>query len=145
MSCAWLLNRAKLQGVVLGAIVGSFAVCGCEEERSVPAPDKAEPGITQGPADGPLIDEDEACQAYRKAVTKRGDALGCDDLEVAECPELIRPAGATACTRFTKSSVDECTDLIESYGSCDDFSLRRCVLVSVVDEKSEGCVPPGTD
>jgi hypothetical protein len=131
--------------IAVGALGLAALALGCEEKRDVPPPNTASPGIIQGQADGPLVDEDETCDTLRSALVERKEALGCDELKVGQCPELIRPAGTVACTRFTEGSLDECTSKIEDYGACGDFGLKRCILVSVVEEMSEGCVPPGAD
>lgn len=128
------------------AVVFAFAsmTLGCEEERDVPAPTAAVPGIDQDDdAKGPFVDEDVACETFRDAVLERKDDLGCKEVTVAECPDLVRPAGSLACTRFTKKSLDDCTSRIEGYNECGDFGLSRCLLVSAVNETTGGCVPPG--
>jgi hypothetical protein len=117
---------------------------GCDEGQSLEATIDAKPGIQQvGSADGPLLDEDEACQALYDALVDAKDSNGCDDVVVAECPDLVRPGGSLACVRYAEESVDECVSRVEGYGSCKDFVRDACVIVAVVNETSEGCVPPG--
>jgi hypothetical protein len=116
---------------------------GCEDGQSVEDTVDAKPGIQQvGSADGPLLDEDEACEALHEALVDATDSNGCSDVSVPECPGLIRPGGSLACVRFSEESVDECVATIGAYGSCKDFVREACVVVAVVDETSAGCVPP---
>jgi hypothetical protein len=117
---------------------------GCEEKREPKKAVAASPGISQASADGPLVDEDKACEQFRNALTGIVDDLSCSDVEVPACPELIRPAGSAACNRFSQGSLDECIEQIAKYETCDDLTFRRCVLVADLSAKTEGCVVPGT-
>ncbi len=69
--------------------------------------------------------------------------LNCRDVDIQACPDLIRPAGSAACTRFSEQSVQKCEGTIRSYSDCSQFESERCLLVSVLDEMTPGCVPPG--
>lgn len=118
----------------------------CDDGQTVESTVDARPGIEQvGSAEGPLLDEDEACAALRDALLDSVDSNGCDEVVVPACPELIRPGGSLACLRFSEDSVSECVDSVREYDSCRDFVREACVVVAVVGETSDGCVPPGPD
>jgi hypothetical protein len=103
------------------------------------------PGIEQvGSADGALLDEGEACEALHEALSAAKAQHGCDEVAVSECPDLIRPAGSLACVRYAEASVEACVAAVEEYSSCRHFVTDACVIVAVVDEQSEGCIPPGS-
>jgi len=139
------MHRVRFDSVGVLGLGCLLGLLGCEEDRGAGENRAAQPGITQiSEADGDLLDEDEACETYRELLAEAIDDVGCDDeVELLDCPQLIRPAGASACTRFTQDSIDACEEVIEGYDSCGDFFSRRCLLVSVTEERSEGCVAPG--
>ncbi len=125
---------------------GLVALVACTETRTGGEERRARPGIVQvGSADGPLLDEDEACERLSEILSDAADTLSCDaeEVEIAACPELIRPGGSVACRRFSEESLDECEQSVGDYGSCGDFISERCILVAVLDEFSEDCQMPG--
>lgn len=136
---AFVSSRAGLLG--LWSLVG----LGCDDAQSVEPTVDPRPGIEQvGSADGALLDEDEACEALHEALSATKAQHGCDEVAVSQCPDLIRPAGSLACVRYAEASVEACVAAIEEYSSCRHFVTDACVIVAVVDEQSEGCVPPGS-
>lgn len=123
----------------------AWGLCACEDEHTIEDTVDARPGVEQvGSADGPLLDEAEACDSLRDALlTAQGDN-GCEDeVVVPVCPDLIRPGGSLACVRYSEESIVECVSRAEAYESCRDFVSDACIVVAVVSEMSEGCVPPG--
>ncbi len=125
---------------------GLVALVACTDKRTGGEERRARPGIVQvGSADGPLLDEDEACERLSQILSDAADTLGCDaeEVEIAACPELIRPGGSVACRRFSEESLDECEQSVGDYASCGDFISERCILVAVLDEFSEDCQMPG--
>jgi hypothetical protein len=137
----YLALASNVRTTALGLV--TLLWCGCDDGQSVEATIDAKPGIQQGSADGPLLDEGEACEALYEALIDAKSS--CGDVTVAECPELIRPGGSLACVRYSEESVRECVAAIEEYSSCKDFVRDACVVVAVVDESTDGCVPPGPD
>lgn len=132
----------RVRTVAVGLL--PFLWLGCDDGQSLEATIDAKPGIEQvGSADGPLLDEDAACMQLYQALLGAKDSNGCDEVAVAECPELIRPGGSLACVRYSQDSVDQCVAAIGDYSSCKDFVRDACVVVAVVGETSAGCVPPG--
>lgn len=130
--------------ISLLALALALTASGCGTEQTSEATVDARPGIEQvGSADGPLIDEDEACERLHVAFDAARDRHNCSDIVVPDCPELIRPGGSLACLRFAEESVSECVHRLGTYESCADFGNDACVVLAVLDEKSEGCVPPG--
>lgn len=116
---------------------------GCEEQRGEGEERAARPGVVQvAGADGPLIDEDEACERLHTVLSATRDELSCGNVDVLECPSLVRPAGSAACRRFSEESVAACEAIVAEYEDCEDFRRRRCYLVVVLDESSPDCVPP---
>lgn len=127
-------------------VIAAVVLAGCEEERSGGEEREARPGLVQvGSAEGPLLDEDEACGRLRDALLAASERISCSTLRVAACPELVRAAGTAACTRFSEESVEACEELTSVYETCEDFTQRRCLVVSVLEERSEGCWLPGAD
>lgn len=120
-------------------------LCACEDEHTIEDTVDARPGVEQvGSADGPLLDEAEACESLRDALLDARSDNGCEDeVAVPVCPDLIRPGGSLACVRYSQESIDECASRAEAYESCGDFVSDACIVVAVVSEMSEGCVPPG--
>lgn len=138
-------SRSRTASRVLCVLTVGCAASACEDERSGGEDVAARPALTQvGSAEGPFLDEDVACEAIRAVLVDARDSLDCDDIAVPQCPDLIRPGGTIACTRFTERSVDGCLETTTEYQSCSDFSRRRCLLVSALDERTAGCVLPGT-
>ncbi len=135
--------RARALRPLLGFLLAAWGT-GCEESRGAGEERAAQPRLQQvGSADGPLVDEDVACERYREALLEAVESTSCEDeVTVAECPELIRPAGSAACTQFSEESLDVCEEALAGYEGCNDFSRKRCILVSVLDELTPGCVPP---
>lgn len=127
------------------ALSGSLAVAlpACEEEHTLEPTVNARPGVVQGSADGPQLDEDEACEQLRGALLDAVESNSCDEVAVADCPELIRPAGSLACVRYAQASVEECVEAIGGFDSCDAFVGDACIVVAVVGSETQGCVPPG--
>ncbi len=139
----WTRLQRKIWGacLVLGC-VGTLTAC--EEEKKLEEPFDARRGLSQlGDAEPPFLDEDEACERMSEALNDRQESLGCDEVQIAACPALIRPAGSLACVQYSESSVDECVEVIGSYKTCRDFNRKGCYAIAVVDEKVEGCVLPG--
>jgi hypothetical protein len=123
-----------------------LALCGtgCETEQTLEPTVDARPGIEQvGSAEGPLLDEGEACERLREVLVAARDRENCDDVVIEECPGLVRPGGSLACLRFSEESIDACSERVGEYDSCRDFENDACIVVAVVDEMTEGCVPPG--
>lgn len=123
-------------------VIAAVSLVGCEGERSGGEDQDARPGLIQvGSVEGPLLDEAEACERLHTALLTASERLECSTSRVPACPDLVRPAGTAACTRFSEESIEACEDQLSDYESCEDFTRRRCFVVSVLDQRSEGCLP----
>ncbi len=119
--------------VVLSAIVGGGSCTGGSEEQT---PFAAAPGGTQPKGGAADLDENEACDRIRRAEEKARQRLNCPDLNRAECPGYVRPAG-TGCWMYDVDSLEACEETIQTYEGCLDFVQRPCVLTAVpVDPES---------
>lgn len=140
-----LLSQSLRNLCPLGVSCFVLMNAGCEEAHTTEPTVEARPGIEQvGDADGPLLDEDEACEQLKNALEEAKADNDCDDVSVPQCPELVRPGGSLACVRFAQDSVEGCVERIADYDACGDFVLNACVVVAVVDEMTEGCIPPSS-
>jgi hypothetical protein len=124
--------------VVLSALVSGGSCTGGAEEQT---PFPAAPGGTQPRAGSAELDETEVCDRIRKAEEKARQRLNCPDLERAECPFYVRPAG-TGCWLYDVDSLEACEEKILTYELCLDFVQQPCVLTAAPVE-AERCQTPG--
>jgi hypothetical protein len=130
-----MLVRGRLVSlgfVVLSAIVsGGSCTSGAEDQTPIPA----SPGGTQPPAGEATLSELEACDRLRDAEEKARRRLNCPELNRADCPGYVRPAG-TGCWLYDEDSLGACEEMLGTYEFCSDFVQRPCVVTAVAVDPS---------
>jgi hypothetical protein len=124
------MNFARWSTWLCVSLVSAVLAASCTS-----APDMADvvpalPGAFQPDAGGPLVDEVTACTKLSQAESGARAALGCDPVTRA-CPVYIRPAGGADCFLYSQASLDGCSELYDSFSSCDQFEQRPCLVTAV--------------
>jgi hypothetical protein len=131
------MNRAKRRLVlaVAALVLGPACTKSKDTEQYLPS----ERGAVQPDAGGALLSEQSACSELTTAEAAARKALGCEAV-VRKCPGFIRPAGSEACFEYSQLSVKGCTQLYDSFTSCDEFAKHPCLIsaVSNCDGAGEG-------
>ncbi|HWZ87263.1 MAG TPA: hypothetical protein VNW92_00385 [Polyangiaceae bacterium] len=124
------MNYARLSSSLCVSLVVAVLAASCTSSHDtadvVPAP----PGAFQSDAGGKLIDEATACAELTQAESSARAALGCA-APMRDCPAYIRPAGGAGCFLYDEASVAGCVDQFNTFGTCDAFDARPCLVTAV--------------
>lgn len=127
--------------LLLTTLLPAYASCTTDQDTEPFVP--ALPGATQPVAAGATLSEDEACERMLDAATAAYAKHGCS-FEHAECPDFIRPAGASGCYEYSEDSVDACESTYAEASSC--VSLGPCFATAIENTSLPSCelvVVPG--
>jgi hypothetical protein len=124
------MNYARLSSLLCVSLVVAVLAASCTSTHDTADVVPPLRGAFQSDAGGKLIDEATACAELTQAESSARAALGCDALK-RDCPAYIRPAGGAGCFLYDEASVAGCVDHFNSFGSCDAFDARPCLVTAV--------------
>jgi hypothetical protein len=124
------MNYARLSSLLCVSLVVAVLAASCTSTHDTADVVPPLPGAFQSDAGGKLIDEATACAELTQAESSARAALGCD-APMRDCPAYIRPAGGAGCFLYDEASVAGCVDHFNSFGSCDAFDARPCLVTAV--------------
>jgi hypothetical protein len=126
------MNFARCSSLLCVSLVTAVLAASCASTHDTADVVPALPGAFQPDGGGPLIDEATACAELSQAESRARVALGCVEVK-RSCPGFIRPAGGADCFRYDQASLDGCSDLFDSFSSCEQFEQRPCLATAVSD------------
>jgi hypothetical protein len=129
---------ARWGGVGLVAMLVGFplfASCTSSEDTEPFIP--ATQGAKQPSGSGDLVSEAEACDRVRQAAADAYDRLRCPAPAFADCPEYVRPGGASGCYEYYETSVAACEQAYEGARSCS--TLAPCIVSAELNDQLETC------
>jgi hypothetical protein len=132
---------ARWGGVGLASLLVGlplFASCTSSEDTEPFIP--ATQGAKQPSGSGTTVSETEACERVRQAAEAAYDRLRCPPPAFSDCPEYVRPGGASGCYEYYEESVAACEQAYDGARSCG--TLAPCIVSAALNEQLETCERP---